>query len=181
MNDKSGDCFAATALMPCNMWLFSPTPPRISVLAAAEFQPPAVHPCMVIKLNAAWFSMRQHRVDPSRAQHRLVPPSPSSLPVLAHIIPHSLPVKGPKTHMPVAHANVPGWNMEQRAGETEGDRPMQRRYSIDRQPPTGFESWVNKCPVYSGQGALTLATRHACIKPSGSRSKEWKDPLQRDW
>lgn len=151
------------------------------LLAVAKFQPPAVHPCMVIKRNAAWFSMRQHRVDPLRAPLWLVPPSPLSLPVLTRPIPHSLPVKGPKTRVPVAHANVSDWNMEERAGEMEGDRPVQRRYSIDRQPPTGFESWVNKCPVYSGQGALTLTTRHACIKPSGSRSKERRDPLQRDW
>lgn len=52
--------------------------------------------------------------------------------------------------------------------ESEREREIhlgQDACSCGRQAPTDFESCVNKCPVFQGQGALTLTTRHACIIP----------------
>lgn len=34
------------------------------------------------------------------------------------------------------------------------------------------ESGVNKCPVWLGQGALTLATEGACIKDGGTPERD---------
>lgn len=155
-------------LIPHCTWL-SGFSLRNSVLSAVMLPPPLfIHVWSLSSTlhDSQWGSAGS--VDPSRAPLWLVPLSPSSFSVLTRLIPHSLPVKGPKPWLLVAHANIPGWKMGQRARERERERETDRgrdRYSVDRQPPTDSESWVNKCPVYLGQGALTLAIRHACIKP----------------
>lgn len=133
-----------------------------SVLSAA---PPRPRPLLRARslsstlCDSQWGSA-SNRVDPSRAPLWLVPLPPSSSSVLACLIPHSLS-KGQSLGclLRMLTLEPERWDKE-REREKEGDR-----CSYGRQPPTDFESWVNKCPVYLGQGALTLAIRHACIKP----------------
>lgn len=53
--------------------------------------------------------------------------------------------------------------LEERMGMEWGGRPRDVAATTAEQP-TDFERRVNKCPVCSGRGALTLAVRHACIR-----------------
>lgn len=128
--------YVLSLLFICNFCLWSHPRSCVSgfllcdgVLSVASlWPPPLIHARSLSSTlcDSQWGSSSD-RLDPPRAPLWLVSLSPSSSSVLTRLIPHSLPVKGPKPWLLVAHANISGWKMGPRAGERGGDRPRPRR------------------------------------------------------
>lgn len=119
----------------CNSAL-DPTHTQRTYWLSSLWQRPKVAPLPLPSLTHAWsLSSTLHdsqwgsgsggdRADPSRAPVWLVPLSPLSSSVLTRLIPHSVPVKGPKPWLLVAHANI--WKCERWDSEREREEDRQR-------------------------------------------------------
>lgn len=91
---------------------------------------------MVIRLNGAFpGEAAPERELTLQGRHAdLLLPSPSSSSVLTHLIPHSMPVKGQKLWLLVAHANF--GKCERYDGEGEGVEDGQRPRPLKQWSPT---------------------------------------------
>lgn len=84
------------------------------------------------------------------------------LPILASLIPHSLPVKGPKPWMLVAHANTPVWKMGQKARRREGGRQTEAVIAMaaDHRQTLKVE-WINALSTWDRVHSLSQTSSHA--------------------
>lgn len=100
--------------------------------------------------------------DPSRAPLWVASFSPSFFFVLTRLIPHGLPVKGPKPWLLVVHANIPVWKMGQRASErvrqTEAKTVIAT--AADHRQTLRVE-WINALSSWDRVHSLSQTSTHA--------------------
>lgn len=111
--------------------------------------------------NSQWGSA-SNRLDPWRAPRCLVPLSPSSSSFLTCLIPHSLPVKGPKPWLLVAHVKIPfwkmGWRTRERGRQTEA-KSVIAMAANHRQ--TLRVEWINALSTWDSVHSLSQPSTHA--------------------
>ncbi len=147
---------------------------RYTVLSATWlWPPPFIHAWSLSSMlcDSQWGGA-SNRDDPWRAPLWLVPLSPSSSSVLTRLIPHSLPVKGPKPWLLVAHANISGWKMGQRERGRERERERERKRGRQTEAGTVIAmaanhrqtlrvEWINALSTWDRVHSLSQPGTHA--------------------